>query len=891
MVSLIILTYNRLDVTKDCLESIRRHTPEPHEIIIIDNGSSDGSREWLRQRATEQSTIRLIENQENRGFSAGCNQGMQAAKGDYLLLINNDTVVTPGWLSGLLEPFKDPRTGIVGPLTSISSGIQEWPWLEYQNLAELDDFAIRLRQQQRYWWIKCRRIVGFCMLFRRSLMEQIGLLDERFGSGNYEDDDYCLRAALAGYQNLALGDVFIHHVGQATFSGNQLDYRAAMLRNRNLFTEKWSSPPADEQQAARIIRFKVLEAAQELLDKGNGNAAVELLLKDGIARLSGETDFYLLMARIFLDVQLPKDAMDVLKEAPEGREVSLLKIRCLLELGQLEEALSVLEELSGTKQAEQPELATLRGLLLEKLGQSVDASQQYSQAVSEQPNNQLALAGLTRCHLQHGNQAEALLLLQRSIACGYGTAALAVWHGLLKSGQELHQATEFLARMQHCYPNLQLLSNLRIDLLLRQGDDLAAMTEIEQLMATATLSDGLLAAALEVRSRLGIRKPDPKRLQQGITVTLAMMVKDEEDNLPRCLASVTPLVDEIVIVDTGSSDRTVQIATAYGAKVLHQPWPGDYSVPRNLGIDAASCNWILSLDADEVISERDHDLFLHLIQASAGQIVAYHAIARDYTNQISLEGWQPNQGEYPAEETGRGWVHSSRVRIFPNMPGVRFENPIHEMVGPWLRRAGVRILPADFVIHHYGYLDNERQQRKLEHYYQLCEKKYIESNASPDALIELGVQAAFTGRYERAITVLQQLLEKQPDSYQGWFNLGYACLKHGDFRQGSQAGRKAMELKENYRESAVNAILCELALGRLQDARQLLDEFLPNNSNYPMLQLCQAVLLALEGDKTAAKAEFDRLEAQQIDVDGFVAEVAGYLQQGGQQRLMDKLSG
>ncbi|MBV5350523.1 glycosyltransferase family 2 protein, partial [bacterium] len=111
LVSIIILTFNRLDVTKVCLDSIQRHTPEAHEILVVDNHSTDGTVEWLRERQYKQETIKLIENSTNRGFSAGCNQGIEAARGEYLLLLNNDTVVTPFWLSGLLECLAEPTVG------------------------------------------------------------------------------------------------------------------------------------------------------------------------------------------------------------------------------------------------------------------------------------------------------------------------------------------------------------------------------------------------------------------------------------------------------------------------------------------------------------------------------------------------------------------------------------------------------------------------------------------------------------------------------------------------------------------------------------------------------------------------------------------------------------
>ncbi|MBV5350522.1 glycosyl transferase family 2, partial [bacterium] len=195
-------------------------------------------------------------------------------------------------------------------------------------------FAAEFRKQHRYWWIPSRRIVVFCMVFRRSLVDEIGLLDEQFGSGNFEDDDFCLRAALAGYSNRIAGDVFIHHEGSATFSGNQLDYRAAMQHNHALFQKKWSKPVVSRDEAVKIIRLKVLEKADELCRKGQANQAVEQLLQEGIEQLPEEASLYHALARIFLEAAMPQEALDVLKEAPEdtGRTL-LLKVQSLLGLG------------------------------------------------------------------------------------------------------------------------------------------------------------------------------------------------------------------------------------------------------------------------------------------------------------------------------------------------------------------------------------------------------------------------------------------------------------------------------------------------------------------------------------------------------------------------------
>jgi Flp pilus assembly protein TadD len=187
--------------------------------------------------------VRVIANAENRGFAAGNNQGLALARGEYVLLLNNDTVVTPGWLGRMLAVFeRHPEVGIVGPVSNYVSGLQCVREAAYRTLAELEAFAARWAADHSGQTAPITRVVGFCLLARTEVVERIGGLDERFGSGNYEDDDFCLRAALAGYGARIAQDAFIHHTGSQTFKQANIDYSGAMRRNWELFKAKWGMP-------------------------------------------------------------------------------------------------------------------------------------------------------------------------------------------------------------------------------------------------------------------------------------------------------------------------------------------------------------------------------------------------------------------------------------------------------------------------------------------------------------------------------------------------------------------------------------------------------------------------------------------------------------------------
>jgi GT2 family glycosyltransferase/tetratricopeptide (TPR) repeat protein len=236
LTSIVLVTFNQLAFTHQCLESIRFRTDEPYEIIIVDNGSTDGTVGYLQS----QSDVRLIINPDNRGFPAAANQGILAARGSQVLLLNNDTLATTGWLSALLNAFAaDPMVGLAGPCSNEVSGEQRVP-AGYSDLASLDGFAWDWCRANRGQPVLTDRLVGFCLLIRREVIDKIGLLDERFGIGNFEDDDYCVRAAKAGFRLVIVRDSFLHHFGHRSFLAAGVDLNGLLDKNKQLFRDKWA---------------------------------------------------------------------------------------------------------------------------------------------------------------------------------------------------------------------------------------------------------------------------------------------------------------------------------------------------------------------------------------------------------------------------------------------------------------------------------------------------------------------------------------------------------------------------------------------------------------------------------------------------------------------------
>jgi GT2 family glycosyltransferase/Tfp pilus assembly protein PilF len=247
LASIIILCCNELECTRLCLESVLRKTRPLYELILVDNGSTDGTPTYLQDLPTrsEPTRVVVIRNDANRGFAAGCNQALGQARGRYLVFLNNDTVVTENWLSGLIAwaTHDWPHIGLVGPTSNYAPPPQYVPG-DYRDLAGLDAFAARWHHEHVGKALSVERLTGFCLLGRREVLDQVGGFDEGFGLGFFEDDDLCVRAREAGFGLLVARDIFIHHFGSRTFAGLGIDSRHELRSNFERFRAKWGEERA-----------------------------------------------------------------------------------------------------------------------------------------------------------------------------------------------------------------------------------------------------------------------------------------------------------------------------------------------------------------------------------------------------------------------------------------------------------------------------------------------------------------------------------------------------------------------------------------------------------------------------------------------------------------------
>ena len=476
MASVIIPCFNQLGFTRHCLAALFRHTRAPWELVVVDNGSTDGTADYLR--GVEDAApvrVEVITNPVNRGFPAACNQGLRAARGDYLVLLNNDAVVTDAWLDQLVALVDcAPDLGLAGPMSNYATPPQLVPDVPYADLGGMHRFAAEWRARNRGKWLEVPKLSGFCLLMRRAVWEAVGGLDEGFGLGLFDDDDLALRARRAGFALAVAEDLYVHHFGSRTFAGAGIDAAALLRANGAKFGAKWGEP-------------------------------------------------------------------------------------------------------AGARTA----------------------------------------------------------------------VALTPWSG---------------------------------------------------------------------------PPPAPAAARARPTVSLTMIVRDEERNLGDCLRSAAGLFDEVVVVDTGSSDRTREVARGLGARVSDFPWADDFAAARNAALERAAGDYAFWLDADDRVEPAEHARLRALLEGlRPGDEAAY----------VVRCACDP-------DAEGRGGTVVDHIRLFPRRPGVHWEYRVHEQVLPSLRRSGVEVRWTDATVRHVGYVDPPTRQRKLDRDLRLLAAELADRPGDPFVLFNLG---------------------------------------------------------------------------------------------------------------------------------------------------------
>ncbi|MHC4512903.1 MAG: glycosyltransferase [Planctomycetota bacterium] len=408
LVSVIIPCHRGVRDTRACVGSLLAQTAAGPdlalEILVVDNGSDDGTAD-LDQEFSQVQVLRLP---SNLGFAGGVNRGLTAARGSYLVVLNNDTLAAPNLVARLLRPLlQDDSIGITAPVSNHVKGparldVGAAVGLDTNSRAELErtlaDFARGKIQD-------VDTLAGLCLMFSRETWQRIGAFDESFGLGNYEDDDFCLRARLLGYRLVIVRDAFLHHHGHRTFDALGVDYKAAMHEQAVLFDHKWRRDPA-----GRVVL--------SLLDDDLGAAA--RAAPAGLAQHPAWPDGHLVLARWHARQEQHDDAIPhlhgFLARCPRHTDGQVLLAFQLVLAG---------DERAGNERLAQAmqdcyfsetttaDVLSLRGRWLLQQQRATEAEAALLAALELQPDNAGILSLVGVCQWQLGRYQEGLTTLAR----------------------------------------------------------------------------------------------------------------------------------------------------------------------------------------------------------------------------------------------------------------------------------------------------------------------------------------------------------------------------------------------------------------------------------------------------------------------------------------------
>lgn len=315
-------------------------------------------------------------------------------------------------------------------------------------------------------------------------------------------------------------------------------------------------------------------------------------------------------------------------------------------------------------------------------------------------------------------------------------------------------------------------------------------------------------------------------------ISLCMIARNEAHCIENALSSVKDLVSEIIIVDTGSTDGTQQIAKNLGAKVIEDAWRDDFSHHRNQSIRAATGDWILVLDSDEVISPKNHEQIRKLVQAKN---VCYLLTQRHYSEDHRLSDFTPCKGEFPEYETGiPGYFESSCVRLFPRDPAIEYRGKVHELVEHSIKDSGkFKVIHSQIRIHHFGHTASFRSKKQKHSIYgPLGEKKIKEEPKNWQAFFELGVEYNVNNDKPRSLEALTKAAEMNPSYVPTWVNRGYVLCELERYDEAIQDLKRAIALDPKAFEAYGNWGVSLMRQGKFSEAVNVLERAIQINPNF-----------------------------------------------------------
>ena len=312
------------------------------------------------------------------------------------------------------------------------------------------------------------------------------------------------------------------------------------------------------------------------------------------------------------------------------------------------------------------------------------------------------------------------------------------------------------------------------------------------------------------------------------SISLCMIVSNEEKLLEQCLNSVKDIVDEIIVVDTGSTDKTKEIAKKFNAKIFDFKWVDDFSAARNECLKHTTKDWILMFDADEVIEKEDLKKIKNVIE-NAKDVAGFALEQKSYINNF-FEGAVTNKSDFQSAKNYPFYISNFLVRLFKNNLGLYFKHKVHELVEDSIEEKGLRYEKSEIVIHHFGSLKGENLvSDRVEQYSKIILNQIQEE--PENARYNYQAARMYLGRNDlsNALKYFEKTAKINPNYKLVFSEMAKIYLQINDKNRAIEYFKKSLKYNPDNPSPANNLAVVYMSIGKFRQAKKIFEDALKKN--------------------------------------------------------------
>ncbi len=732
--SIIIPTFNNFNYLQECLQYIEKYNEKKTEVIIVDNASTDTTKDYLKEIEGLFTVVRLS---KNCGFGKAVNEGIKVAKGKWIVVLNNDVLVTKGWLRKLesgAETYKQrsgtKQASIMVPTSNyVGMQAQQQPG-DRGNFEQVAEQVYRDKYKQI---VPVGIASGMLMMINREVFDKIGTFDEMFFAG-CEDVDFCARAYLAGFVTVACQDTFVFHYGSKT-----LDKFPTFNRGTAQLPDllgKYSFRRTTKQKLGVIYRVKIRDAYEadvfiRSLNKSQTFADhIFILDDDSVYPVAKEGDT--------LTVRCP----DGVKGLDLGAHITECDITLQNHVRKFDERRDRNDLLAMAKEAGMDWVFSLDAD--EIVEDKVD--RKYMERLINTPD---PTAHAYSVHYytfwndeKHYNSGDVWKTM-----CGNRIVRLTDDPRIFLGAK----STFHVGNVPYVPADFSRTSTIRIKHFGYVKPE-QRQRKYEWYEKVDFDKDPLLIGHEDYKHLIDENPIVLRSWIEDNTISICTIMKNEQARLFDYLRMYSSFADELVLVDTGSTDKSIWMAELFGCKVVKREWDDSFSAARNAALDVATGDWILHLDIDEHIQD-------------LGTIKRMTDVSDKTSGYMFYVNNLMKNNTYSISET---------VRLFRTKYNYRYSGYVHETIE---KDPKLQVMRSPVPIYHYGYLKDDKELKdKMKYYFKLNQKQIEDFPNDPRPRYAMAIHYLEENFADKAEEGLLKAIELERDFYQAHKDLAYLYL-------------------------------------------------------------------------------------------------------------------